>query len=94
MCRNYVDSYKGTYYHVKTHNFFIKISYTITKIEEFKKYIIGGLLMIKFIDVTKIYDNSTLALKNVNLTMKKRVIAIENGTIIRDEIRGTYDYED
>ena len=26
-------------------------------------------------------------------SMKKRVIAIENGTIIRDEIRGTYDYD-
>lgn len=25
--------------------------------------------------------------------MKKRVIAVESGTIIRDEIRGTYDYE-
>jgi ABC-type ATPase involved in cell division len=106
--------------------------------------------MIKFVDVTKVYDNNTLALKNVNLTiskgafpflvgssgagkstgnldpetaigimntlsninkngttilmathakdivnsMKKRVIAIENGAIIRDEIRGTYDYED
>ncbi|AQR96220.1 cell division ATP-binding protein FtsE [Clostridium saccharoperbutylacetonicum] len=106
--------------------------------------------MIKFVDITKVSDNNTLALKNVNLTinkgdfaflvgssgagkptgnldpetaigimdtlsninknsttiltathakdivnsMKKRVIAIENGTIIRDEIRGTYDYED
>ncbi|OOM10578.1 cell division ATP-binding protein FtsE [Clostridium saccharobutylicum] len=27
--------------------------------------------MIKFIDVTKVYDNSTLALKNINLTIKK-----------------------
>mgnify|MGYP001940535239 CR=1 FL=1 len=26
-------------------------------------------------------------------SMRKRVIAIENGTIIRDEIRGTYDNE-
>jgi Predicted ATPase involved in cell division len=26
-------------------------------------------------------------------TMKKRVIAVESGTIIRDEIRGTYTYE-
>lgn len=141
--------------------------------------------MIKFVDVTKVYDNNTLALKNVNLTiekdefaflvgpsgsgkstiikmlfkeleptsgnlildstevtnlkknqipfyrrkigiifqdfkliptlnnvnkngttilmathakdivdmMRKRVIAIENGTIIRDKIRGTYDYD-
>jgi len=31
--------------------------------------------------------------KDIVDTMKKRVIAIENGTIIRDEIRGTYDYE-
>ena len=126
--------------------------------------------MIKLVDVTKVYDNNTLALKNVNLTiekgefasfpnqlsggeqqrvsiaraivnnpalliadeptgnldpetamgimdtlnnvnrngttilmathakdivdtMRKRVIAIENGTIIRDEIRGTYNYD-
>lgn len=49
--------------------------------------------MIKFIDIAKVYDNNTLALKNVNLAMKKRVIAIENGTIIRDDIWGTYDYE-
>lgn len=42
--------------------------------------------MIKFVDVTKVYNNNTLALKNVNLT-------IENGTIIRDEIRGTYNYD-
>ncbi|WP_238917564.1 cell division ATP-binding protein FtsE [Clostridium sp. YIM B02555] len=32
--------------------------------------------------------------KDIVNSMKKRVIAIENGTIIRDEIRGTYDYED
>ncbi|HEX9026043.1 MAG TPA: cell division ATP-binding protein FtsE [Clostridium sp.] len=31
--------------------------------------------------------------KDIVDAMKKRVIAIENGTIIRDEIRGTYDYE-
>ncbi len=27
--------------------------------------------MIKFLDVTKVYDNNTLALKNVNLTIEK-----------------------
>ena len=31
--------------------------------------------------------------KDIVDAMKKRVIAIENGTITRDEIRGTYDYE-
>ncbi|EKQ51893.1 MULTISPECIES: cell division ATP-binding protein FtsE [unclassified Clostridium] len=31
--------------------------------------------------------------KDIVDSMRKRVIAIENGTIIRDEIRGTYDYE-
>ena len=31
--------------------------------------------------------------KDIVDTMRKRVIAIENGTIIRDEIRGTYDYD-
>lgn len=31
--------------------------------------------------------------KDIVDSMKKRVIAIENGTIIRDEIRGTYDYD-
>lgn len=31
--------------------------------------------------------------KDIVNSMKKRVIAIENGTIVRDEIRGTYDYE-
>lgn len=31
--------------------------------------------------------------KDIVDTMRKRVIAIGNGTIIRDEIRGTYDYD-
>ena len=31
--------------------------------------------------------------KDIVDEMRKRVIAIENGTIIRDEIRGTYDYD-
>ncbi|MCE5220541.1 MAG: cell division ATP-binding protein FtsE [Clostridium sp.] len=31
--------------------------------------------------------------KDIVDSMRKRVIAIDNGTIIRDEIRGTYDYE-
>lgn len=31
--------------------------------------------------------------KDIVDSMRKRVIAIENGTIIRDEIKGTYDYE-
>lgn len=31
--------------------------------------------------------------KDIVDSLKKRVIAIENGTIIRDEIRGTYDYD-
>jgi len=31
--------------------------------------------------------------KDIVDTMRKRVIAIENGMIIRDEIRGTYDYD-
>lgn len=31
--------------------------------------------------------------KDIVDIMRKRVIAIENGTIIRDEIRGTYDYD-
>lgn len=31
--------------------------------------------------------------KDIVDSMKKRVIAIENGTIIRDKIRGTYDYD-
>ena len=35
--------------------------------------------MIKFADVTKLYDKNTLALKN--------------GTIIREEIRGHYNYD-
>jgi cell division transport system ATP-binding protein len=98
--------------------------------------------MIKFVDITKVYDNNTLALKNLSLTnnpsiliadeptgnldpetamgimetlnninkngttilmathakeivntMRKRVIAIEGGSIVRDEIKGAYDYE-
>ena len=32
--------------------------------------------------------------KSIVDTMKKRVIAIENGRIIRDEARGVYGYED
>lgn len=32
--------------------------------------------------------------KNIVDSMKKRVIAIENGTLIRDEQRGSYGYED
>lgn len=31
--------------------------------------------------------------KDIVDTMKKRVIAIENGTIVRDEVRGSYDYD-
>ncbi|RII31871.1 cell division ATP-binding protein FtsE [Clostridium chromiireducens] len=31
--------------------------------------------------------------KDIVDSMKKRVIAIENGTIVRDEIRGKYDYD-
>lgn len=63
--------------------------------------LIGGELMIKFVDVTKVYDankNGTTIImathaRDIVDTMKKRVIAVESGTIIRDEIRGTYDYE-
>ncbi len=56
--------------------------------------------MIKFVDVTKVYVNkngTTILMathaKDIVDSMRKRVIAIENGTIIRDKIRGTYNYE-
>jgi cell division transport system ATP-binding protein len=49
--------------------------------------------------LVNINKNSTTILmathaKDIVDSLKKRVIAIENGTIIRDEIRGTYDYDD
>jgi Predicted ATPase involved in cell division len=36
--------------------------------------------MIKFVDVTKVYDNNTLALKNVNLTIEKGEFAFLVGS--------------
>ena len=43
-------------------------------------------------------DGTTIVMathdKSIVDTMKKRVIAIENGRIIRDEARGVYGYED
>ncbi|GEA30621.1 cell division ATP-binding protein FtsE [Clostridium diolis] len=36
--------------------------------------------MIKFVDVTKVYDNNTLALKNVNLTIEKGAFAFLVGS--------------
>lgn len=36
--------------------------------------------MIKFVDVTKVYDNNTLALKNVNLTIEKGAFAFLAGS--------------
>lgn len=36
--------------------------------------------MIKFLDVTKVYDNNTLALKNVNLTIEKGAFAFLVGS--------------
>lgn len=40
------------------------------------------------------YTIAELIKENIYIvdTMKKRVIAIENGTIVRDEVRGSYDY--
>ena len=54
-------------------------------------------------DIMKIFDRinkdgTTIVMathdKSIVDTMKKRVIAIENGRIIRDEARGVYGYED
>lgn len=54
-------------------------------------------------DIMKIFDwinkdGTTIVMathdKSIVDTMKKRVIAIENGRIIRDEARGVYGYED
>jgi cell division transport system ATP-binding protein len=39
--------------------------------------------MIKFVDVTKVYDNNTLALKNVNLTIEKGTTCTFPSWIIR-----------
>jgi|GEM_PF-5616965 len=57
--------------------------------------------MIKFVDVTKVYDvnkNGTTILmathaRDIVDTIKKQVIAVEIRTIIKDKIRETYDYE-